>query len=272
MDFFTLKKKLSKKRLYLSHTVGIFGGMNGNNPSLYRSSLSTNSLVSNYWGRLVNRILVRGQSINSLSEGEILCAFNELKNRRPEHRYSVKAVGEKQGAMFQQGDKIQEIRIAKSLDAMVSVELLVNFQATVRLSVKDYSSISYSLPTIDLQNTLENLERFVDEFPKNFERFEKALVENEKNAKIVAMAKVSIKAAIEQLFASTHYEWELVESGKFYSLRVGMGENVVSMTLNDKNFARRIPVLLDALRQVESLVDSLSFPMDIAMGKKFVKF
>ena len=246
--------------------------MNGNNPSLYRSSLSTNSLVSNYWGRLVNSILVRGQSVSSLSEGEILCAFNELKSRRPEHRYSVKAVGEKQKTMFQQGDKIQEIRIAKSLDAMVSVELLVNFQATVRLSIKDFTSISCSLPTIDLQNTLENLERFVDDFPKNFERFENALVENEKKAKIVAMAKVSIKAAVEHLLASTHYEWELIESGKFYSLRVGMGENVVSMTLNDKNFARRIPVLLDALRQVESLVISLPFPMDIAMGKRFVKF
>lgn len=246
--------------------------MNGNNPSLYRSSLSSNSLVSNFWGRLVNRILVRGQSVNSLSEGEILCAFNELKSRRPEHRYSVKAVGENQKTMFQQGDKIQEIRIAKSLNAMVSVELLVNFQTTVRLSIKDFTSISCSLPTIDLQNTLENLERFVDDFPKNFVRFENALVENEKKAKIVAMAKVSIKTAVEHLLASTHYEWELIESGKFYSLRVGMGENVVSMTLNDKNFARRIPVLLDALRQVESLVESLPFPMDIAMGKKFVKF
>ena len=246
--------------------------MNGNESSLYRSSLSTNSLVSNYWGRLVNRILVRGQSVSSLSEGEILCAFNELKNHRPEHRYSVKAVGEKLGAMFQQGDKIQEIRIAKSLNAMVSVELLVNFQATVRLSFKDFTSISYSLPTIDLQSSLENLERFIDDFPKSFERFENALVENEKRAKIEAMAKVSIKAAIEQLLASTHYEWELIESGKFYSLRVGMGDNVVSMTLNDKNFARRIPVLLDALRQVENLVESLPIPMDIAMGKKFVKF
>lgn len=256
----------------MSHAVSIFGGMNGNNSSLYRNSLSTNSLVSNYWGRLVNRILVRAQCVNSLSEGEILCAFNELKSRRPEHRYSVKAVGEKQGAMFQQGDKIQEIRIAKSLDAMVSVELLVNFQATVRLSIKDCSSISYSSPTIDLQESLKRLECFIDDFPKNFERFENALVENEKKAKIEAMAKVSIKAAIEQLLASTHYEWELIETGKFYSLRVGMGENVVSMTLNDKNFARRIPVLLDALRQVESLVESLPFPMDIAMGKRFVKF
>ena len=246
--------------------------MNGNNSSLYRSSLSTNSLVSNYWGRLVNSILVRGQSVSSLSEGEILCAFNELKRRRPEHRYSVKAVGENQKTMFQQGDKIQEIRIAKSLDAMISVELLVNFQATVRLSIKDVTSISCSLPMIDLQNTLENLERFVDDFPKNFERFENALVENVKKAKIVAMAKVSIKAAVEQLLASTHYEWELIESGKFYSLRVGMGDNVVSMTLNDKNFARRIPVLLDALRQVEKLVESLPFPMDITMNKRFVKF
>ena len=259
-------------RLYLSHVVSIFGGMIGNNTSLYRSSLSMNSLVSNYWGRLVNCILVRGQSVSTLSEGEILCAFNELKSRRPELRYSVKAVGEKHGAMFQQGDKIQEIRIAKSLDAMVSVELLINFQATVRLSIKDFTSISYSLPTIDLQETLENLECFVDDFPKNFERFENALVENEKKAKIEAMAKVSIKAAIEQLLASTHYEWELIETDKFYSLRVGLGNNVVSMTLNDKNFARRIPVLLDALRQVENLVEALPFPMDIAMGKKFVKF
>ena len=141
----------------------------------------------------MNCILVRGQSVSSLSEGEILCAFNELKSRRPEHRYSVKAIGENQRTIFQQGDKIQEIRIAKSLDAMVSVELLINFQATVRLSIKNFTSISYSLPTIDLQETLKNLECFVDAFPKNFERFENALVENEKKAKIVAMAKVSIK-------------------------------------------------------------------------------
>ena len=226
-----------------------------------------------YWKKLLKNIIVPGESRTFPSEGEILCAFNELKSRRAECRFVVTMDGKKQGSLFQQNDKIEEITIQKSFDSMYIIELMVNFQATVRLKLRNGDSFSFSATTIDLQRTLENLETFVDEFPEHKEKMERAKIEAEKKAKIEEMAKISIRSAVEQLLSTTHYEWDLVDKGEFFSLRIGMGKkNVISMSLNRRDFMKRLPTLLEALGRVENLLSTMPFPMDITMTKEFVRF
>ena len=140
------------------------------------------------------------------------------------------------------------------------------------MKIRNDDSFSFSASTINLQRTLEKLENFVDQFPKEKEKMERAKIEAQKKAKIEEMAKISIRSAVEQLLSSTPYEWDLVDNGEYFSLRVGIGKkNVVSMTLNRRNFMKRLPVLLETLGRVENLLSTMPFPMDITMTKEFVR-
>lgn len=233
-------------------------------------------IPSSYWDKLVNKILVPGERGTFPCEGEILGAFNELKYHKPEHRYSVSTVVDRQGTLFQRDDKINEIKLRKKLDSFYSIELVINFQATLRLSINDSAQhgreFSYSSPTINLQETLMNLDAFVENFPKFLEDFNILEVNSAKKAKLDNMAKLSIRTAVAQVMSETPYEWDLVDKGEFHSLRIGMGKkNMVQITLNRRNFAKRVSSLADALHAIETLFDTLPFPMDITMSKEFVK-
>ena len=233
-------------------------------------------ITTSYWDKLVNKILVRGKRGTFPCEGEILGAFNELKYRRPEHKYSVSTVIDRQGTQFRRGDKIKELKLRKTLDPIHSIELIINLQATLRLSTSDSAqqdhSFIYSSPTINLQETLKNLDAFVENFPKFLEDFNILEINNAKKAKLNNIAKLSIRTAVTQVMSGTPYEWDLVDKGEFHSLRIGMGKkNMVQMTLNSRNFAKRISSLADALHTLETLFDTLPFPMDITMSKEFVK-
>jgi len=233
-------------------------------------------ILTTYWDKLVNKILVRGERGSFPCEGEILGAFNELKYGKPERKYSVSTVVDRQGIQFQRGDKINEIKLRKKFDSLYSIELVIDFQATVQLSINGSAqherSFSCSSPTIDLQETLKNLDAFVENFPTYLEKFNTLEIKNAKKAKLDNMAKLSIRTAVEQIMSGTPYEWDLADKGEFHSLRIGMGKkNMVQITLNSRNFAKRISSLADALHTVEALFDTLPFPMDITMSKEFVK-
>lgn len=233
-------------------------------------------ITTSYWDKRVNKILVHGERGTFPCEGEILGAFNELKYRKPENKYSVLTIVEQQKTLFQRDDKINEIKLRKKLNSFHSVELVINFEATLRLSISDSTqhvrSFSYSSPTINLQETLKNLDAFVENFPKFLEDFNILEINNAKKAKLNNIAKLSIHTAVEQVMSETPYEWDLVDKGDFHSLRIGMGKkNMVQMTLNSRNFTKRVSALADALHAVEELFDTLPFPMDITMSKEFVK-
>lgn len=233
-------------------------------------------ISTSYWDKLVNKILVHGERGTFPCEGEILSAFNELKYRKPEHKYSVSTIVDRQGTLFQRADKIHEIKLQKKLNLHHSIELVINFQATLRLSTSDTAqherSFSYSSPTINLQETLKNLDAFVENFPKFLEDFNILEINNAKKTKLDNMAKLSIRTAVEQVMSGTPYEWDLTDKGEYFSLQVGMGhKKIVTLTLNSRNFAKRVSSLADSLHAVETLFEEHPFPMDITMSKEFVK-
>ena len=229
-----------------------------------------NESLQAYWDKITGKILVPGGRGDFPCEGVFLSAFNELKYRNPERKYSITTIGDRQGNLFQQGCKINEIKLKKNFGSTHSIELVVNFQATLRLSINDSAqherSFSYSSLTINLQETLKNLDAFVENFPKFLEDFNILEINNAKKTKLDNMAKLSIKTVVEQVMSGTPYKWKLTDKGEYFSLQVGMGHNkTVTLTLNSRNFAKRVSSLADALHAVETLFEELSFPMDITM-------
>jgi hypothetical protein len=46
---------------------------------------------------------------------------------------------------------------------------------------------------------------------------------------------------------------------------------MVEISLNDKNFTKRIPAIPEVIKSVESLLETLPFPVDISMTKGILK-
>ena len=68
------------------------------------------------------------------------------------------------------------------------------------------------------------------------------------------------------------YEWNLADRGKFFLLQIELGEKrMVEISLNDKNFTKRIPAIPEVIKSVESLLETLPFPVDISMTKGILK-
>lgn len=225
-----------------------------------------------YWKKIAGKILVNGERGNLPCEGEILGVFNELKYQKPERDYFVSAYGFNHENLFQQGNKIKDIVIRKKFSQGHFVELIVNFQVTLRLSIQNLAPFSFSLPTVQLQETLANFDEFVDNFEKYFDKYEEEKTELAKRNKLKEISNKSIRAAVSQVLSAMPYEWNLVDRDEYFSLQVEMGpKKVVSMTLNGRNFAKRISRLADVLGRVQILLNELPFPMDITMTKEFVK-
>ena len=63
-----------------------------------------------------------------------------------------------------------------------------------------------------------------------------------------------------------------MDKGEYFTLRIGLGKKkLVEMTLNDKNFTKRIPIIPHVLENVENFLENLTFPIDISMTKGLVK-
>jgi hypothetical protein len=68
------------------------------------------------------------------------------------------------------------------------------------------------------------------------------------------------------------YGWDLADRGKYFLLRIEMGDKrMVEISLNDKNFMKRIPAIPATLKSIEGLLETMPFPVDISMTKEFLK-
>ena len=120
----------------------------------------------------------------------------------------------------------------------------------------------------DLARTMRNFEEFIEKYPQNREKLEQKKLEFEKKIKLDEMAKNTVRACVSQAMASTARKWDLVEKGSQFLLRIGMGDgNFFEMTMNRRNFAKRISALPEAMKRIDTLFKTLPFPVDISMKK-----
>lgn len=240
---------------------------------------SFGQIARKYWEKLVGGLLVPGERGCAPSEGEVLCAYHEMKSLYPRCKSNVVRSGKNQGDalqrdMFQQGDKICGIRIVTELDAAnSSVEfILADSLYYVHFSTDGIDSFSHRVDTCDLSRTMKNIKEFIDNFPAHLAALETEKVEFEKKAKIKEMARLSLKTCVAQMMSQLGYEWNLTDKGKNYLLRIELGKKqMVEISLNDKNFTKRIPAIPNALKSIEALLETLPFPVDISMTKGVLK-
>ena len=231
-----------------------------------------------YWEKLVCGLLVSGERGCAPSEGEILCAYNEMKNRFPECKCNIVRSGRSQGNalqrdMFQQGDKICGIRVIFTLDASSSIEFILSDSLYyVLFSTEGIAPYTHRIDTCDLSQTMKNIENFINNFPAYFAAFETKKVEFAKKVKLKEMASSSLKACVSQMLSPLGYEWNLTDKGKYFSLQIKISEKrIIEISLNEKNFTKRIPVIPEILKNIENLLNTLPFPIDISMTKEFLK-
>ena len=224
-----------------------------------------------YWEKLVRGILVPGERGCAPSEGEVLGMYNDMKTRHPDCKCNILRSGK--GKIVQPGDKISGIRIVFSLDAGASVEfVLASSLYYVHFNTDGVAPFSHQVDTCDLSRTMKNIEDFVNNFPAHLVALEKKKIEFEKNAKLKEMARLSLKTSVAQMMSQMGYEWDLADRGKYFLLRIEMGDKrMVEISLNDKNFAMRIPVIPEMLKNIERMLETMPFPVDISMTKEFLK-
>ncbi len=241
---------------------------------------SWGQVARNYWEKLVCKILVPGEPGCCPSEGEILSAYNEMKVRHPECRCNILKAGSiglykvLSGDLFQRGERITGIRIAMPLVvANSSIEFIFSSSLFyVHFCSDGIAPFSHTIDICDLGKSIGNFEAFITNFPAHLAGLEQERIEFEKRLKIEKMAKLSIRTGVSQILSPLGYDWDLVDKGEYFTLRIGLGKKkLVEMTLNDKNFTKRIPIIPHVLENVENFLENLTFPIDISMTKGLVK-
>jgi hypothetical protein len=226
-----------------------------------------------YWEKLVCGILVPGERGCAPSEGEVLSMYNDMKTRHPGCKCNILRSGKGHGGMVQPGDKISGIRIVFALDAASSVEfILAESLYYVHFNTDGVAPFSHQVDSCDLSQTMKNIEDFVNNFPAHLVALEKKKIEFEKNAKLKEIARLSLKTSVAQMMSQMGYEWDLADREKYFLLRIEMGDKrMVEISLNDKNFAKRIPIMPEMLKNIERMLETMPFPVDISMTKEFLK-
>jgi len=121
----------------------------------------------------------------------------------------------------------------------------------------------------DLGTTLDNLAKFIEEFPSYCEQSSRIITEIEKEQKLEEIARDTIRATVSHIMESTKYSWNLYEFENTFSLEVSIiDEYTVEMDFDTQNYLERIPALQSILKQTENFLKEIPFPITIQLQEK----
>ena len=221
----------------------------------------------NFWQPLVKKIYAPNADVIFLHRRDVLAAFKRLQKAKPDYGFEISY---KQGAKgYRDCDKSQIICLRKSLGSAASIEFLVDCDAkylSIRFSHIDAGifNVPYERYWCNLDATLENLVKFVDEFPNYNEHLSRIITEIEKEQKLKEIAQNTIRATISHIMNSTKYQWKLSESENSFSLDVAFDKGyTIQMSFDIQNYLERIPALQNVLEQTENFLKEIPFPISI---------
>ena len=155
------------------------------------------------------------------------------------------------------------------MGSAASIEFLVDCDAkylSIRFSHIDAGNfnVPYERCLCNLEATLENLVKFVDEFPNYNEQSSRIITEIEKEQKLKELAQNTIRATISYIMNSTKYQWNLSESENSFLLDVAFEKGyTIQMSFDIQNYLERIPALQNILKQTENFIKKIPFPITI---------
>ena len=182
--------------------------------------------------------------------------------------------------------------------AKLNISLSVNLEtgkANVFLNSKiglqwyNFTHVSVeNIVNLDMDGTLENIRAFTEKYHEYKEGAEKIVeqkkIEMEKQKKLAEMASKSIETIVPQMMSQSGYEWNLESEYKNfgtggtterYILRVKTKKHkMIEITLNQNNFADKIPKILNVVKQIEQLLEQAPFAVNIVNygpGTRWIK-
>lgn len=221
----------------------------------------------NFWQPLVKKIYAQNADAIFTHKRDVLAALKRLQKAKPDYGFEISYKQESKG--YRDCDKSQIICLSKSIDGVASIEFLVDCDAkylSIRFSHIDAGSfnVPYERCLCNFEATLENLVKFVDEFPNYNEQSSRIIMEIEKEQKLKEIAQNTIRATISYIMNSTKYQWNLSEFENSFSLEVTFDKGcTIQMSFDIQNYLERISVLQNVLEQTENYIKEIPFPISI---------
>ena len=228
---------------------------------------SKSETCCDFWQPLVKKIYARNADVIFLHRRDVLAAFKRLQKAKPNYGFEISYKQESKG--YRDCDKSQAICLRKSLVCVASIEFLVDCDAkylSIRFSHIDAGNfnVPYERCCCSLEATLENLVKFVDEFPNYNERSSRIVMEIEKEQKLKEIAQNTIRATVSNIMNSTKHQWKLFESENSFLLEVAFDKGyTIQMSFGIQNYLERISALQNVLKQTEIFLKEIPFPISI---------
>ena len=175
------------------------------------------------------------------------------------------------------------IRDRSKLELTLSINLMtrksyVFLYSKIGLTKGNFITVSVEdIENLDVEATLDNMRAWAVDYQKNkanAERIaEEKRIEELKQKKLAEMASKSIETIVPQMMAESGYEWNLESEYKHYGcggvperyiLRIKTkSHKMIEITLSQKNFAKKIPEILNVVHQIEQLLEQAPFAVNI---------
>lgn len=231
------------------------------------SKLTKLESCHNFWQPLVKKIYAPNADVVFLHRRDVLAAFKRLQKAKPGYGFEISYKQESKG--YRDCDKSQVVCLRKSLGSAASIEFMVDCDAkylSIRFLHIDAGkfNVPYERCWCNLEATLENLVKFVDEFPNYNERSSRIVMEIEKEQKLKEIAQNTIRATVSHIMNSTKYQWKLFESENSFLLEVAFDKGyTIQMSFDIQNYLEQIPALQNVLKQTENFLKEIPFPISI---------
>jgi hypothetical protein len=228
---------------------------------------SKSDVCHNFWQPLVRKIYACNTDGIFPDKDGAYAAFVYLQKARPNYGFEISYKQESKG--YRDCDKSQIICLRKSLGSAASIEFLVDCDAkylSIRFSHIDAGkfNVPYERCWCNLDATLENLVKFVDEFTNYNEQSSRIITEIEKEQKLKEIAQNTIRATVSHIMNSTKHQWKLFETENSFSLDVAFDKGyTIQMSFDIQNYLERIPALQNVLKQTENFLKEIPFPISI---------
>lgn len=222
---------------------------------------------SNFWQSIIKKIYAQNADVIFLHKRDVLAAFTRLQKAKSDYGFEISYKQELKG--YRDCDKSQVVCLRKSLGSAASIEFLVDCDAkylSIRFSHIDAGkfNVPYERCWCNLDATLENLVKFVDEFTNYNEQSSRIITEIEKEQKLKEIARNTIRATISHIMNSTKYQWKLFESENSFLLEVAFDKGyTIQMSFDIQNYLEQIPTLQNVLKQTENFLKEIPFPISI---------
>ncbi len=135
---------------------------------------------------------------------------------------------------------------------------------------------------------MDSMRAWAENYRENKARAEKIAeekrIEEQKQKKLAEIASKSIETIVPQMMTESGYEWNLESEYKHfgcgcvpdrYILHIKTkSHKMIEITLSQKNFAKKIPEILNVVRQIEQLLEQAPFAVNIVNygpGTRWIK-